>query len=256
MHRQMWNLWKPPVIHCSSKLNEIIKLLLEHSQQASNVLFNYIRVIHHLSTPIAGHLSIRWFTAGCCKYHHYLINTLSICTPLDSLCPYPSFIFSLPSTWQKGISGCCLMAAAAFGHICPASVPSPLSPFSLQRNHKATSAHDSPKGMELDQENWHLEKRQSSDDIKKEWKGDTVFLSMEIEPLLGKHQQSLGARKIAWMFLIPHVVQVVPCGREFLFSLLSCWRSWNQAHSVEWKYLRLLIKSCLKCRNLPSMSAE
>lgn len=97
----MWNLWKPPVIHCSSKLNEVIKLLLEHSQQVSNVLFNYRRVIHHLSTPISGNLSIWWLTAGCCKYHHYLINTLSICTPLDSLCPYHSFIVSLPSTWQK-----------------------------------------------------------------------------------------------------------------------------------------------------------
>lgn len=47
-------------------------------------------------------------------YHYYLINTLSICTPLDNLCPYHSFIVSLPSTWQErhlwllSHASCCL----------------------------------------------------------------------------------------------------------------------------------------------------
>lgn len=189
MQKQMWNLWKPPVIHCSSKLNEIIKLLLEHSQQASNVLFNYITVIHHLSTPISGHLSIWWLTAGCYKYHHYLINTLSICTPLDSLCPYHSFFVSLPSAWQERHlwllyhGSCSLWTHLSCIH--PITTESIL--IAVPVTAKLLQPTLLPKEeWKLAQGTWHLGKRQSSD-IKKGWKGDTLFLSMETEPLHGKH---------------------------------------------------------------------
>lgn len=63
--------------------------------------FQLYRIHLASENPHICYLSIWWLTAGCCKCHRYLINTLSVCTPLDSLCPYHPFIASLPSTWQE-----------------------------------------------------------------------------------------------------------------------------------------------------------
>lgn len=79
------------LIHCSSKLNETIKLLLKHSQQASNVFFNYMSIIHRLSPPISGHLSTRWLTAGCYQYHR-LFNENPVYLPPSWQLVFLSFI--------------------------------------------------------------------------------------------------------------------------------------------------------------------
>lgn len=102
---------KTTVIHCSSKLVETIKLLLEHSQQASNVFFNCMSIIHHLSPPISGHLSTWWLTSGCYWYHCLFNENPVYLPPLDRLYPYHSFIVSLYQHSIKGISGVCLMTA-------------------------------------------------------------------------------------------------------------------------------------------------
>lgn len=89
---------------------------------------------------------------------------------------------------KKGISCCCLLAAAAFGHICPASIPSAPSPFSLHTgNHQATPAHTSPKGW-MESCPRKLTSWEKTIIWYKRWKGDAVFLFLEIEPLHGKHQ--------------------------------------------------------------------